>query len=219
MLTIDITSDLKAAMRDVDDFFWKDIPFAMAGAMVDTMFDVKRQITTTTYPNAFTVRNKAFANRLWRVKVDGAKGSAMYRLLRNELKTGGIAAIMLQQDLDREYMEKHVTGGTKTPQRGRSIAIPVGVGRTATGRIPAAKKPIRVRDRKGTFIKKGRGGTRLIMERQRSGETRLWYVLAPSAKIDRRFRFYEDAEQTVFRVFGGHMSKRMSGVIAKSRFT
>lgn len=219
MLTIDITSDLNKAMRDIDDFFWKDIPFAMAGAMVDTMFDVRRRIVDSTYPRAFEVRNKAFPGRLWRVKVDGAQGSAMYRVLRNELRTGGIAEVQLQQVLDREYMETHVTGGTKTPRSGRSIAVPVNIGRTKTGRVSAAQKPRRVRDRKGTFVKQGKGGTRLIMERKREGGVRLWYVLTPTAKIDRRFRFYEDAEQTVLRVFGGHMSTRFNRVLARSRFT
>lgn len=230
MHSIDITSDLNIAIKEVGEFFWTEIPFAMSGAMVDTMFDVQKRIVESTYPAAFTVRNKAFPRRLWRVKVNGAgSSSAMYKMLRNELRTGGVAEILLQQQplpssgggsADREYMEDHVTGGTKTPSRGgRSIAVPIDIGRTSTGRIPAAKKPTRIRNKKGTFVRPGKGGTRVIMERQRNGDVRAWYVLAPSVKIDRRFRFYEDGIDTVERVFSGHLNTRMSRVVAKSRFT
>jgi len=206
-------------MKDVDDFFWKDIPFAMSGAMVDTMFDVRQTIINKTYPAAFEVRNKAFARKLWRIQVGGVTNtSSMYRLLRNELRTGGMAEIDLYQTLERDYIKRHVTGGTKTARSGRSVAVPVGIGRTKTGRIPAGKKPVRLRDRKNTFVKEGKGTTRLILQRERDGGLRLWYVLAPSAKIDRRFRFYEDGQQTVLREFGGHMSVRFNRVLAKSRF-
>lgn len=228
MHSIDITTDINEAMRDIDGFFWKDVPFAMAGAMVDTMFDARRRIVESTYQKAFTVRNKAFPGRLWRVKVDGAKGSAMYRILRNELKTGGVAEILVaQQPLPskgggsphREYMETHVTGGSKSSRGGRSIAIPVNIDRTGTGRIPAAKKPTRIRNKKGTFVRKGKGGTRVIVERQRNKELRVWYILSPSVKIDSRFRFYEDGIDTIERVFSGHFNSRMNQVVSKSRFT
>jgi hypothetical protein len=224
MLQIDITHDLEAAMKNTDDFFWKEIPFAMSGAMIDTMYDVRRRNVGSTYPNAFTVRNKAFPAKLWRIKADGS--DALYSTLRRALKAG-MGELMLEQQLlpssgggstDRDYMSRHASGGTKTSNRGGSVAIPIDIDRTGTGRIPIAKTPKRMLNKKNTFIQRGKSGRSHVVERKRNGTIRVWYILTPQAKINKRFQFFEDGVDTVENVFPGHLNTRMNRIIAKSRF-
>lgn len=204
MYSLDITSDLNEAMAEIADFFWKDVPFAMSQAMNDSMFDARRRIVNSTYPRAFNVRNKVLPGRLWRITKRASK---------RDLE------VLLTQTMDLDYMVRHVTGGVKTPRGGKSVAIPVDISRTKTGRIPAARKPTPIRNKKGTFVRPGKGGTRVVVERQRNKTLRVWYILAPSAKIDARFRFYEDGIDTIERVFSGHFNTRMNRAIATSRFT
>lgn len=203
MMTFDITHDLNEAMRDVDDFFWNQIPFALSGAMNDTMFDVRKRIVERTYPAAFEVRNKAFPGRLWRVTKRATKG---------DLET------LLTQTLDRGYIEDHVFGGTKRPT-GNTIAVPNQGGlRTATGRIRAAKKPLRITNAKNTFLMTGKGGEKRFIMQRKGKELEKVYTFAKQATIKKRFMFYEDAFDETELVFSGHLNDRMSRAIATSRF-
>jgi len=204
MINIDITSDIERAMMDVDTFFRGQIPFATVGALNNTIFDVRKRIVNSTYPKAFTVRNRAFPGRLWRVTQKANKKDMV---------------AMLTQTTERGNMELHVSGGVRKPQGGHSIAVPVNINRTKTGRVPAAQRASRLRSKKNVFVTQGRGGNRLVMERSKQGGVTLKHVLTDSAKIGRSFRFYEDATDTVLRVFSGHWNSRMNYGIATSRFT
>ena len=137
MINIDITSDIENAMMDVDTFFRGQIPFGTAGALNDSIFDVRKRIVGSTYPKAFQVRNRAFPGRLWRVTQKANKREM---------------TALLTQTLDRDYITTHATGGIKSSRGGHSVAVPIGIKRTKNGRIPAAKKPTRLRNGKNVFI-------------------------------------------------------------------
>lgn len=200
MIEIDITSNIDEAIRDTDDFFRSQVPFATSLAINNTVKDVRRRIVGVTWGKAFQVRNKAFPGVLFRIKFS---------------KKGDLEAVLYDQ-LGREYVERHTTGGTKTPRTGGNLAIPVNIQRTATGRIPKNKKPRALTAKKSTRIIRGKGGKNLIIERYK-GETHVRYVLSPSARIDSRFRFYEDAIDTFNRVIDGHWNAGMQQALRTSR--
>ena len=204
MISIDISSDIDAALKDVGQFARRELPFGTSGAINDTMFDVRKRVTTSTFDKAFEVRNRRFAGRLWQVTQKARKGHL---------------EAMLTQTLDRGYMQDHVTGGTKTGRTGGRVAIPAQPGkmRSGQGRIRKNLKPRSLEAKKTTFVV-AKGSKKFIMRRQRGGGAELLYSIVPSAKIDRRFRFYEDAMDTTLRVFSGHWNTRMTRAIATSRF-
>ena len=122
MINFDISSDIDAAIRGVGDFFRRQIPFATSIAINNTIFDVRRDIIESTWPKSFTVRNQALPRRLFKVSK---------RATKSDLKA------LLSQDLDRRWVERQATGGTKTGSSGGRVAIPTNPDsmRTSTGRI------------------------------------------------------------------------------------
>ena len=206
MLQIDLTSDIDRAMSEVDSFFRTQIPFGTSRALNDTIFDVRKRIVGSTYPEAFTVRNRAFPGRLFRV---------IPKATKTRLET------ILTTTLDRTFIERHVMGGTKRGKSGGRVAIPTNPEkmRSSNGRIRAPMKPLRIGTRKDVFTI-DQGNRKLILKRGRKGaDNELLYVIVPEANIRKRFRFYEDAEKTALRVFSGHWNTNMNKAIRTSRFS
>lgn len=204
MLQIDITSDIDAALKDVGDFFWNQVPFGTSRALNSTIFDVRKRIVGSTYPNAFTVRNPAFPRRLWRVTPLASK---------KRLET------ILAQSLDRNYLDWHAQGGTKRSSSGGRLAIPAQPEkmRAPRGRIRKPNKPGALATKKGVFVI-DKGARKFILKRGKD-KNELLYSIVPQAAIDKRFRFYEDATDTTMRVFSGHWNTAMNNAIRNSRFT
>lgn len=220
MYEVDITSDIAQAMQDVDVFFEKDIPYTVAGAINDTAFDVRKRIVGSTYPKAFEQRNARFPGALWTVdKI--ALGGADSQL--SAFKAGDIDTMsaMVRQKLDRGYIEDHIEGGTKTP-RGSSIAVPTGgTGnlRTKSGRIAKRNKPREIVNRKDHFLAKDKSGRKRYIARRTGSALEIVFIFAKQAEIAPRFRFYQDAFDTVDRTMLRHWGTRMARVVNRSRFT
>lgn len=205
MLQVNISSDIDKAMSEVHSFWRNQIPFATSVALNDSIFDVRRRIVNSTYPAAFTVRNKAFPGKLWRVVPKATK---------KRLET------VLSQTLDRGYLERHATGGQKKGRSGGRVAVPnkPEAMRSKNGRIRANLKPKRLADHKKVYVI-NKGQKKFIMKRGRKGQkSELLYVITPVAKIDKKFAFYEDATDTALRVFSGHWNTAMNRAIRTSRF-
>lgn len=217
MITIDITSDLDAAMRDVGDFFWKQVPFAMSGAMNKTALDVQRHLRGVTIPNAWEGRNKALPRAMTtflphddnpRGGLTNAKDGRWSVLIGPAAGRGGWMA-------GEGFAERQITGEAKLP-KGGAVAIPIigpGLRRMAGGSIPSAKKP---KNNKGSdkYVKLGN----VLYERQKKDIVPR-FVLAPVAQGTKNLaRFYPDAFNVVDRVFSGHMNTRMNLAISTSRF-
>ena len=220
IINFDITSDIDEVIREVGTFFERDIAFTVAGAMNDTAFDVRKRIVGTTFGNAFNQRNPRFPNILWRVdKVrTGGAGNDLSRFRAGEIDS---MTALVRQTLDRDYIENHVVGGTKLP-RGSSIAIPANGGnglRTKTGRIAKRNTPIRITDRRDHFLAKDKGGRKRFIARRSSSGLEIVFRFKQSVDIKPRFRFYQDAFDTVDRVMLRHWGRRMAQVVNKSRFT
>ena len=227
-MRINIDSDIEQAMREIDDTFYRQIPFALASAMNDTMFDARERVIGPTYDKAFTRRNSRAARASWNVE-KVATGGRNAELFRGFKSGGGTIEVLVKQRALRgrggasnflEYYERHVTGGTKSPTRGEGVAIPTRHAegfRNSQGSMRAAKKPTQLRNKKNVFVAES-GRNRVIMERKKDGSVTPWYVLVPNAQISPTFRFFEDGIDTIQRVFSGHFNLRMNRAIRQSRF-
>lgn len=206
MLEIDISSDIDRVFSEVGDFFRDQIPFAAAGALNDTAFDIRRRIVGSTWPKAVTMRNRVFAGKFFRVLTPLAN--------KNELMVvvGNIGRIGLSGDFN--YLEALADGGTKVP-RGNWIAIPVkNALRNRGGSIPKSQKPMNL---KNTFIRSSKDGKSRVIIQRSGGETWARYILVKRAQIPATFRFEQDATDTALRVFSGHFGTRLALAISKSR--
>lgn len=206
MITIDITSDIDRAIAEVGEFWRSQVPIATAWAINDTAFEVRNYTVNTTWGKAFKVRNRAFPGRLFKVVQKAYKRAP---------------EAVVGQTLDRGYLALHADGGTKTGSRGGRIAIPVQPDkvRTATGRVKASMKPLRLEERKDVFTIT-KGARKFVVKKGRRGKSNeLLYVITATAKIDGTFRFYEDALATTLEVFPLKWSAAMGKAIDTSRFS
>lgn len=200
MLEIDLTSDIDRVFSEVGDFFRDQIPFAAAGALNDTAFDIRRRIVESTWPKAVTMRNNVFPGRIFRVRQKATK--AMLEAIIGD--DGGF-----------DYVERLAEGGTKVP-RGNWIAVPIGdPKRNKGGSIARAYKPAML---KNSFVRTTKSGNnRVILQKNRDGTISAKYLLIKRAEIPATFRFYEDSADTGLRVFSGHFGTRLALAISKSR--
>ena len=199
-MEINISSNIDEAAAEFSDIMLSQVPFATSLALNNTIKDVRRRIVGPTWNKAFQVRNKAFPGVVFRIKF----------ARKTELE------VVLYDQLGREYLQRHTSGGIKRPKTGGNLAIPVNIQRTGTGRIPKSKKPRVLTAKKSTRIIRSKTGKNLIVERFK-GKTFVRYVLSPSANIKSRFRFYEDAVDTFNRVIDGHWNTGMITALRSSR--
>lgn len=203
MMQISVTSNLRHITRNLDDFAKKRIPGVTAGALDDAAFAVRKEIVTRTYPESFTVRNKRFASAMFRV------GKAS--------KSNLVATV--SDVLGRDYMTMQAEGGIKRP-RGNNIAIPSRqIKRIGTGRVPKSKEPRNLLNGKG-YRTKLRSGQPVIAQsvgRGKSKRQQVLYILEQSARIPKRFRFYEDGRRVAQKTFPRHFNARMARAIARAK--
>ena len=75
-----------------------------------------------------------------------------------------------------------------------------------------------ITNKKNHFLLK-KGGRKVAIMKRDGKNTTAVYLFINSAPIPKRFRFYEDAEDTAIRVFPGHFDSRFAKVIRTSRFS
>jgi len=207
MLAVNVSSNYKQLSRSLDQLGRKQLPFAFAKTLNQTMKAVGKYTVARTYPQAFDVRNKSFfkAAMFTKDSVRWAKPTNLRASARDQFGRGNL--------------QLHATGGTKRARSGR-MAIPSrytkarrgpkGVRKTLRPRavVDTPKGYIdRVGPRDAIYQRYGRGGKRV----------RLLYVLHRSAKIRKRFRFYEDAERITRAVSPKLFSRNFSHAIRTAR--
>lgn len=218
---INLTSNIDKVLDETSVFFWRQVPFALAQSINDSLFNARRQIVEVTWPKSFTVRNQRFANTLFRVDkiTTGGKGNQLGAYRRGEIPymRGSLKQVPDKSGRMREYVKTHATGGTKTP-RGRKIAIPKHPAtlRTPTGRVAKAKRPYNITKKRGVFEIKRGGSMHLILQRH-GDTTSVIYHFKESVKIDKRFRFYEDAHRMINKTIGPAFETRFRAAVARSR--
>ena len=207
-VALNIKDDIKRATRRLTDIEKRQIPFATAGAINDTLFDIRKQIVDVTAPRAFEVRNRRFfgvAFRVEKAKKTKLKGAVFDRL--------GRASLGL-----------HARGGVKRP-RGQHIAIPgrdIENKRTVGGAIRKALRPRQVLSKAGrrqAFKIKFQSGQEAIVRRKGKKRTpiQVLYLLERSVRIRKSFRFHEDATKVARRVLPGHFRKRLRQALKTAR--
>ena len=199
-----IDSDIDQATRDCVNFFSDQVPFALASALNDTAFEVRKRIVEVTFNRDFSVRNPTFPKLLWKVENKATK-----RKLEVEVNQQAVGGKL------HDYIERATSGGVKTP-RGANIAVPINPGavRGAKGAVRKAEKP---RNLKNSYIRNVNGNL-ILFERKRGKESVAKYVLQKNAKIEPIFRFYEDADYQAFWTFPAAFERGMDRAIRSSRF-
>ena len=208
VVSLNIKDDIKRATRRLNDIEKRQIPFATAGAINDTLFDIRKQIVGVTAPRAFDVRNRRFFGVAFRVD------KATKRNLRGAVF----------DRLGRASLALHARGGTKTP-RGKHIAIPsreIEDKRTKGGAIKKALRPRQVLSKAGrrqAFKIKFQSGQEAIVRRKgkKRSPLQVLYLLERSARIRKSFRFHEDATKVARRVLPGHFRKRLRQALRTAR--
>lgn len=210
-MQVNVFSGIGQMRRDFNKFETKTMNLIQRNAMLDAAFRTQRVLRLRSYPRAFPQAvNKGH------VKAVTAIGQPRGRtaLTKSKLKPLIAGALSRRRKADiaiyditsegrgSEYMNLHAFGGLKTPVEGSTIAVPtkwVRVSRTNYG-VPKHLRPKQVlAKKKGKNAKQGFitriNGHPMIARRE--GPRRLpilpLYSLVPSVRINKSFKFYEDA--------------------------
>ena len=138
MLSLNVGSNINQVAGWLTNVQRKQLPFATAGALTDTAFDVRKHVVEKTFPRDFDIKNKRFAAATLRVE------KANQRKLR--------AAVY--DRLGREYLETQARGGGIKRLTGQWISIPTHhIKRTAAGKIGKAKRPRNIVNKPNVFFR------------------------------------------------------------------
>jgi hypothetical protein len=177
----------------------QQIPYAASVALNTVAFDTRQDIIKRVWPQSFRgMRNPRFPSVLFRVDKasKGRLSSAVY------------------QDLPRDWVQLHITGGIRRPIRASTRAVPVGARRTATGRIRSADKP---RTIKGGFITDLRGRGPALWKKLGKDRLQLMFVLRPSVNQRRIFPFYKEGYRYAERRWPGAFSQAVERALRTAR--
>ena len=179
IMQINISCNYKRLSRSLDQVGRKQLPFAFAKTLNETMKAVEKYTVARTYPLAFDVRNRAF------FKASMFTGTAVKRATKTKLR------VSARDRFDRGNLQLHATGGTKRARSGR-MAIPSRFTKATRG-ARGVRKALRPRamantpkgfiDRDGPrdaiYQRYGRGGSkvRLLYVLHRSADTKALPVL------------------------------------------
>lgn len=191
-----------ALARDVSNFADKEMNLIARNSLLDTGFITQKHLRTQTYGKAFHPRQSAFKN----VITSLGSGRPAVALSRGALKTavGRNLEIVIFDKSNKEYMQRHATGGIKRPE-GNHLAIP---GRTTvepkrTGRgIPQRLRPSTLLDKPKAFIAIINGQTVIARRRRKTKyPIEVMHILEPTATIRKSFNFYEDSARLFRSIF------------------
>lgn len=190
-LEFSVRSNIADFSRTLSSFEKKQLPFATAGALNDTIADVRTQIVDKTWPTSVTVRNRRFA------------GVAFRRTFAKKTKLKA----SLYDALGRAAFDRQAKGATRRPVSGQHLAVPTAnVRRTGRG----VTKGQRTENLKRSFKIKTKSGSLGIYQRTGKKKIRLMYALPTAAHVRKSFRFYEDAERVATKRFGPNFVKRFN---------
>ena len=175
-LRLDVDSNASKVQRAIQGLS-KQMPFATAGALTATAFDVRKAMVKTIYPSSFGVKNRGFANAMFRVdKANKKKLEAR-----------------LYDRFSKDYMVNQAEGGNK-PLRGRYSPVPASDRpRVSSKSTYERNKPRTVLNRPKAFIQTANNST-MILERRtkkRYPLKKLYVLYTGSPRIPKRFPFYE----------------------------
>lgn len=198
-----IKHNIREVERGLSDFARKQLPFAVARAINDTLRDVKRN-TEKRMARAID-RPTPFTLRAWALR------------FATKARQGGAIFAKSRQASYLRWLE---TGGTRHPER-RAIVVPAGVrtnryGNMARGAVPKALAS----DKAFSGQPRGRGGAAGIWQRVgRKGAQKLRLLVRYAARAVYRqgLGFKSGAEKTAEARLPGHFEKRLREAIKTAR--
>ena len=224
-LTIDIQSNIEQVIEDSSIYFYREIPYALAVSINDTLFETRRLIVDTTWQKAFRVRNTVLPRAMFRVdKISLGGATSQLRAFKNG--SGSMGGMIYQRTLPRTseplpWVEWHTLGGTKRPQmnQGGQLAIPADPEtlRSPTGRIRKPNKPMNITNKRKHFIIK-KGGEKKLIAKRVGDDIEPIYYFKRQAKIRKQFRFYEDGMFTIEKVWPGRFVSAFNAATWKSPY-
>lgn len=180
----------------------KQVPFATAKALTRTAQDA-RDAVRDELPKRFQIRSGWVAGG---IRIVPASKSDWPRAV----------AWVGSRD---PFMELQETGGVKRPAKGaRNLAIPTSATtskRTSGGRIPAARKPRALLEKRGVYVS-GKA-IRRRKGRRSSSSSETLYLLRPAATLKARFGFQDTVEKTVARVYAPRFREAFEAAITAPR--
>jgi len=209
---VNVRTNVAQVTANLNRFERKQVPFAMAKAINDTLFDLRPALITEwnlSFPGA---KNKGFARTAFRIN----------KASKHALKSS------VYDRFETEWVQRQATGGTKTP-KGRSLAIPqYGPGRLRRTRWgPGAKQKARaiIGNSADYFSGKPKGVPgapagiykRLPRTRRSKGGLRLMYLYKNNAFVKHEFDGYEVAEDVTARRFPVHFRKALERAVATAK--
>ena len=211
-MQINLSSNYKKLSRSLDQVGRKQLPFAFAKTLNQTMKAVGKYTVARTYPRAYDVRNRAFFKASM-FSNSGQGGTAVKLPTKTKLR------VSARDRLRRGNLQRHATGGTKRARSGR-IAIPSRFTKATRGArgVRKALRPRAVVDSPKGFIDRDGPRDAIYQRYGRGGsKVRLLYVLKPRARIRKRFRFYEDVQRITRLVSPTLFRKNFSQAIRTAR--
>ena len=174
-----LSSNYKQLERRLNNVQRRQLPFAFSKTLNEVAKRIRKRIVERTYPAAFNVRDRRFANATFKIDFSN----------KRKLEA------RVYDRFGRANLKLHAEGGIKRAKRG-SIAVPsryVKDRRTGRG-VRRSLRPREVVD-----SQKGYKTQRAIFQAYgpKASKKRLLYSLVPSARISKRFPFYEDADRII----------------------
>ncbi len=210
-MQISVKSNVSAVAKAMDVFGKQQMPFAMAGAINDTAFAVRKDTIERGWPSDVTVRNPRFLSAVM-MPIKGANRA-------NKRNLVATVQNYPSGDRHRDYLERLAVGGIKTP-RGRNIAIPArDVRMRARGGVTPSNRPRALLGRKNVFRVVLKNGQPAIVRRatKKRYPLQMLYLLEPNGMIRKQFDFYDDANATVRRTIGKNFAKRFAAAKRTAR--
>ena len=196
MISINVTSNIKAWSRDFDRRYVKQMPFAVAKALTQTAKDV--QVEETKAINALFDRPTPFTQR--------AAGITPAR------KQNLVATVFLK-DIQAAYLKLQVEGGTRYPKR-RALVLPTDLPTNQHGNIPKGQIK-RLLKRADVCSGTVRGVAGIW---QRTGRGLLLLVsYEPKATYRKRFPFYDIARKVVAAKLRANFETAWASAVATAR--
>ncbi|MBV1889139.1 MAG: hypothetical protein KUG67_02725 [Proteobacteria bacterium] len=196
MVEVTVKDNIKQFTKQLDNIQKKQIPFATSRAMNDTAVDAQEAVVARI--------QRVFANKKkWWTKSNRRTGIRVNFSKKNKLKASvftNAPFASLQED-----------GGTKTPHRGRVIAVPTGSTPKRFAKSGGAKKMLETNKKsfsssKGIYRRKGKKGTLQLM-----------FAYIRSATIRPRFGFIDTCTKTVKKRFKVNFEKRLKQALKSTK--
>lgn len=210
-MRVDVTTNLDRISRLHRLYYADQLPFAVSQALNDIAKEFQRR-QVRAMRRGFTTRNRLFTERA--VKIDFANK-------RQSLIQAVVRIAPPGSPRTADIWAKFEDGGVKRP-RGRALAVPVGIRRLKSGRVPDRFRPKALelaggRGRLGTYVVPGVG----IFQRKRRGRYRrrgkLLYLFIQSARVRAALAFEERSVRTYDRHFDRFMARRWARALRTAR--